>query len=815
MKKLTDLQAILRASQSQASGNFNSSISSERARLMDRYNAEAYGDEIDDRSTYLDTTARDTTEAVKPELLDIFMGGDRVVEFTPRGREDVEQAQQETDVVNHIVMELNEGYKTTLDWFHDALTQRTGYVKRYWEERLDPEIEEYADMTHDEWVMVLTQADERGDIEIVESDVNEDGRFDFKIKITPREGHHYRIEAVPPEEIVVHPEWTKLEFDDCPYVAHRRAVPVSDLVAMGFNRKQVEGLPSFDPKLDSQERNSRFSNDRSSETDYTDSAEASMRTVLVHENYIRIDRDEDGIAELLQIWTGGEQAEILKRGNKPAIEEVDAAPFNVLSPYPIPHKHYGLSVVDMMDDLQRVRTVLIRQMLDNMVQNNYADTVLDQNQMTAETVEDVQVTAPGRVIRIPGGMASMGTLPPTDMVSGSLAALEFVRSEGEQRVGVTRLGQGIDKDALNKTFGGQKALINQAQKKILLIARTFAETGFKRLFVDVHRDLRKGPMRKIAVRLRNQWVEVDPRTWKTRADMSVNVGLGTGDRDIQFERLGMILTKQEQGMAAGLVEPRHIHHTLSKMLEMSGFKDVEAFFPEPPPGPLQQEQGESPEAMLAQVEMQKTQAKTQTDMAKIQSDGEIKREQAAVDAQIAAEKLLLESRKSETDAEIEKAKLEIEAAKLQLEREKAGLEARKVELQALQADASIRTGDHAIRSDLERYEINRDEILGHVGASIGPAFDEMRAEGASAQQRIEQLNAALSETYEASKAELSEIARALSAPKQIVFDEDGRPSGVKTNYKGGAEGPAGEIVDMITKEKRLVRDADGRPAGVE
>lgn len=645
-KDISALQSILDAAQKNATGELSSSVTSHRARLMDRYYGERYGNEVKGRSDYVDTTVRDTVEGVKTEIMDIFFGGDKVCSFSPMGDEDVDAAEQETEVCNYVVNQMNDGYKVFLDWFHDALAFKNGYVKRYWEEAKKAEVEEFGDLTPDELVAVVMGASERGEVEVLEQTIDEEtGYASLKIKVTPHAAHEYRIESVPPEEIVVHPQWTRLDFEGCPFVAHKRSMTVSDLLEMGFDRKQVEALPSYANELDSEEKSQRHQTERSSETDMgDDTIEPSMREVLVYENYVRHDMDGDGIAEMLQVYSG-DNGEVLKREGKYAVEQVDCAPFNVLTPYPIPHKHYGLALAELVETDQKIHTELTRQLLDNLVGSNNPDQVVDSDQLDADAVEDLEQVGLARTIRIPGGQASVGYMFPPQLAMQSIQAIEHMRQQTEQRTGVTRLNQGLDANSINKTFSGMKALMNTAQKKVLLIARNFAETGVKRLFMDMHRDLRKGPLKRIAARLRGNFVEVDPRTWADRADMSVSVGLGTGDRDVQFQRLAMILEQQKEGLAVGMVQPENIHHTLTQMVELSGFKDVEAFFPEPGQMPPRQEQPD-PNAQFLQIEMAKAQADAQERQAKLALDQQkhaddvaIRREEIASKERIALAKL--------------------------------------------------------------------------------------------------------------------------------------------------------------------------------
>lgn len=638
--KTTDLESLLGAQQHNAVGALNGDISQTRAKLMDRYNGEPYGDEVDDRSSIVMTDIRDTVEGIKPEIMDIFTGGDNVVEFSPRGEEDVAAAKQETETCNYIFNQKNNGFMVLYSWFTDALMLKNGYVKRYWDERVTTRVEEYDELTPDEANKILVDLHVgEDDAEILEQwggpvldefgGVVEVEPIGFKIKIT-EEVKDYKVVPVPPEEVIVSPQWNSLSFVGCPFHAHKQNITVSDLIGMGFDRKQVENLPEVDEKLDSNEANARWSGEGSEESNLTNT-DVSMRTVRVYENYIRADRDGDGIAELLQVFTGGEDGSILKRNGKLAIQEVRATPFNTACPLPIPHKHYGLAISELVEDLQRLRTVLVRQMVDNIVGTNNPDVVVDEDAISETTAADLAVTQPGRVIRIPGGVQALQYLPVPNSAAQSLQGIQYVDSLREERSGVTKHGQGLNADSLKPLAEGTVAqLMSASQKKILLIARIFAETAVAPMFMDMHADLRAGPMKSIAMRLNNEWVDVDPRTWVDRADMTVNVGLGTGDRDVQFQRLAMILGQQKEAAGLGFVGPEQIHHTLAKMTELSGFKDVEAFFPDPankPPAPPEQPQSD-PAMLLAQVEMQKSENVMKAKMAELEikkMDAETKR----------------------------------------------------------------------------------------------------------------------------------------------------------------------------------------------
>lgn len=653
MAKMTtlELEGLLDRLQNSATGAFNSSIGNHRSDLMKRYLGLHYGDEVDGRSKIVDTTVRDTIEAIKPELMDIFFGGDRVVEFVPRGEEDIEAAEQETDVCNWIFQQQNDGFMILYNWITDALFQKTGYVKRYWDEQKRTEIEEYDELTPDEAALLLDELEQTSDeVEILERSggiqEDEDGLpvldkmgqpviepLYLKIRRTDT-SKRYTIVNVPPEEVIVHPQWTRVDFKGCPFVAHKRPVTVSELIQMGFNRKEVEELPTYDRKLESEEATTRFSDQEFHETEFN-STDDSMREVLVYENYVLADYDGDGIAEQLQVFTGGSSGKILKRGRKLAIEQVTDAPFEVLSPLPIPHRHYGISVAELVTDLQKLKTVMTRQLVDNIVGSNNPDMVVDQDNLTPEATMDLSYTGLGRTIRIPGGVQSAQYLQPPQTAQQSLAAIEYIDQLRENRTGVSRMNQGLDPNAIRDLAQGTvKNFMSAAQKKILMIARVFAETGYKSLFVNMHRDLRAGPVKEIAVKLNNGYVTVNPRTWRNRTDVTVSVGLGTGDRDVQMARLAQLYAEQKEGFASGLIGYEKLHHTLTKMTELAGFKDVANFWPDPQEVEQRMQmaqRNQQPDANmeLVKVEAGKVRAKAMADVQAAQ----LKAIQARLDAQ--------------------------------------------------------------------------------------------------------------------------------------------------------------------------------------
>jgi hypothetical protein len=239
--------------------------------------------------------------------------------------------------------------------------------------------------------------------------------------------------------------------------------------------------------------------------------------------------------------------------------------------------------------------------------------------------------------------------------ASSFGMVEYMDSMKEKRTGITAYNQGLDSNSLNKTATGVAQIMNASQQRIELVARTFAETGVKELFKLVHYLVRTTLTKPDIIRLRNKWVEVDPREWKARKDLSISVGLGAGNKDQQLTHLMSILNMQKEAIQIGLTSPEKIFNALAKLTQNAGFKNPEEFWTNPANNPQQQDQPEKPseaEIMIQgqlQIEQQKAQAQLQQEQVRSQNDVIIEREKIAAQAELERFKAQL---RAETDLAI-------------------------------------------------------------------------------------------------------------------------------------------------------------------
>lgn len=671
-----ELMSIIQAEIDDAIGFIESETVEQRKQALEAYLRQPYGNEVEGKSQIVTGEVAEAIDGALPSLVRIFTGSDNIVVFEPQGPRDEASAKQATDYCNWVFNRDNEGVSILHDWFKDALLQKNGILKAYWEDKEDITKERYFDLSNDELAMLMS--DET--MEIVEQDTTEFPIFDPNgmpvvdpmgvpvmgattnvVVQQKKKSGKVTIENVPPEEFLISKKARTIA--DSPFVAHRQMLTRSTLIAMGFNKKQVEGLQMGDALAYTPERVARYA---AGEQPYqTQTDDPAMQEIEVFECYIKTDIDGKGIATLVQVFYASN--EILEDAKgKEMIEEVDYVPFHSICPIPIPHKFFGNSLADRTVDLQLIKTTITRQMLDNLYLTNNARVVAVEGQVN---LDDLLTSTAGGVIRAKSPNA-VQQLVVQNVASQAFPMLQYLDTIQSKRTGVSDASQGLDPSVLQNVTAAAVASMQQAGAgKIELMARIFAETGVKSLFKGILHLLCKYQDKARLVRMRGEFVEFDPRTWANQYDVSINVGLGAGNRQEQMAMLSMVLAKQEQligqyGPANPYVSPAQYRGTLGRMVEIAGFKDSAEFYkaitPEqdqmlsnPPP----QEQQMPPEI---QALMAKTQAEIQANQAKAQADLQMQQQQMQIDMQMAQQKAGLEMQLMR----------EKELAKLQLEREK-------------------------------------------------------------------------------------------------------------------------------------------------
>lgn len=569
--------------------------SDRNADLFDRYMGELYGDEVKGRSKYVSSDVSDAIESIMPDIMDVFVGAEETFKYKPVGPEDEAAAEQETEVVENLFWQQNEGFNVLSTWFKEAMIQKVSYVRRGWVEKTRVTIDEYEDLTPEE-LMIEMIALEGQEYEILSQEQRETPMgvvTDMKVRCV-KASKEYEIEPIPQEEFFVSPRWNKLKLEGVPCCGHRRSMTRSDLISMGFDEKSLDQAQA--EAADEEQTQARFDTDGTYE-EQADSGDKSTRKLEVFEAYCYVDINDDGISELIKVWAANDGNTILQwESGEDAWEEVDGLPFHALTPIIVPHRHIGRAIAELVEPIQRAKSVLMRHTLDNLYSTNYPRPHYDENLASEHTYDDLLNPTHGAPVRTGGAMIDWKT--PQPVIGATLPVMEKLTADAEQRTGATRYNQGLDANSLNKTATGVQRIMDAGTKRLQLIARTFAETGLKELFLGIHADMRKGPVKELAMKLRGEWVNVNPREWRERTDLTVMVGMGTGDRDKKRMFYEMTGDVQRELMVSGsaLVDDEKLYNTYRGMAKTFGFSNVEAFMNDPakiePPAPQPDPQAE-------------------------------------------------------------------------------------------------------------------------------------------------------------------------------------------------------------------------------
>ena len=614
---------------------YGDEISQQRERAMEYYYGLPFGNEVEGRSQFIDSTVQDTIEWIKPSLMRVFAAGDDMVKFTPHGPEDVPMAEQASDYVNYVFTKDNPGFEILYSWFTDALLSKNGIIKVWWDETEESTREEYYDLTDIEVESIISD----DDVDVVQhteeerevgSDIGQvvETRHDLVIKRRERDGK-IKIENVPPSEFLISREAKAIP--QARFVCHRVRKTLSELREM-YPDQDLEpedlGGDEDDATFPS-ERESRFDFDNSSSFHFGASEpEEALRSYLVHESYLKTDFDGDGIAELRKVCVVGDY--VLEN------DPIDSTPFVSITPIKIPHKFFGLSVADLVMDLQLMKSTLMRNLMDNMYNMNFGRYAVLEGQAN---LDDLLTQRPGGIVRVksPNAITPL-TTPPLEPYSFQM--LEYLDGVRESRAGVSKMSQGMNENALTShtTATAVNAVMTAAQSRVELIARNFAETGVKDLMLVIYKLLYKFQDKERMVMLRNEWVPVRPDVWKDKYDCTVSVALGSGNKDQQMAHLSQMLSFAGEAMGGGLriVNEQNMYNLGAALVKAMGFQNVSDFLTDPsqiPPQPEEPSEAQmemqvkSKELDIKAAELQLKQQKIQQEYQKLAVDSRLKQEE--------------------------------------------------------------------------------------------------------------------------------------------------------------------------------------------
>lgn len=622
--------------------NYRDELSVDRIKAMEYYDGIMKDTPADpNRSKVVSRDVRSAIKKVLPSVIRTILGNDKVVEYQPVNEGDEAAAEQATDYVNFVVFPESDGYDAVQDAAHDALKLRNGIIRWWYDKKRKVQVSKHTGL--EEQALVQLVADD--DVEVLEQEAYEEQidtpqgpqpvkLYNVKIRRVSEYGCT-KLAAVPLEEFLIHPD--AISINDSPITGMKTRLRRSDLVEMGYDREKVDSFPASGSDIEEEEE--EFTRRRDA-FDENDSIVKALQEVDYYELYVKIDADDDGIAELRRMVFAGGLAEV----NLLDDEEWDEVPFADLITERRPHQREGNSVTDDMAEIQRVKTVLMRQTLDNLYWQNNQQPIVQEG--TIANPEAVLNPKFGQPIRVNQGIDVRGavgynTVP--FVAEQSFGMLSYLDQEATDRTGISDASSGMAPDALQNMTAKASAMIEAAGVgQTELMVRTFAQ-GLKRVFQGLLRLVIKHQDKPRTVRLRNQWVTFDPRQWNAEMDVTVNTGLGAGTRERDMMMMQVVGAQQEKLLAAygpvnnPYVSAENIWNSVSRGVEAAGLRTPDLYFTKPTPEQIDQLQ--KAQASKPDPEMEKVKIKAQADQQKAQLDAQLQREKMQQEAQLETQRI--------------------------------------------------------------------------------------------------------------------------------------------------------------------------------
>ena len=592
------------------------------------------------RSKVVATKCRDVVRGIKPSIQRVFLSTENPVEFVPRMPEDVPIAEQMTKYANY-KFQQNNGYRMLNDVFQDAMVKKCGIAKVMFEDKTKSEIYSYTGLSAEEFMFLA----EEDDVEVLEQTITQEIEidemgveierpiYDVKISRTVSDGD-ILITSVPPEEFFV--DRNARSIDDFFVVGHRTDMTIGDLLAMGYEEDEIQGLTGTISTMESEAEFERRG--YTIDEDDDESVDPTSKKVVVTEAYMKVDAEGLGIPQLYRFVLAGAGYKML------SYDLADEVPFAVFEIDPEPHAFFGRSLVELVQNDQDAATAMLRGVLDNVSLTNNPGLEVVEGQVS---IDDLLNNEIGRIVRVksPGAIREQ-VVPFT--AGSTLPALQYFDMLVDNKTGVSKAAQGLDPDVLQSaTATAVAATMEGAAGQAEVMARNLAEGGMRQLFRLIASTIIKNSDKEEIIRLNNQFVAVDPRVWNADMDIIVNVGLGTGRENekaaVLRETIQMQMSIwQQYGPNNGMVTMTNIRNTLADTLAAVGLKNSERYYlPVTPESEQQLIAQKQQEAMMAQQQQQqggapasdpnqaflmaeqmKAQSRVQVDMAKLQLDAQ-------------------------------------------------------------------------------------------------------------------------------------------------------------------------------------------------
>jgi len=578
MPKMSDSELLALVNEAEKDAvRYSSEFMADNEDSLMRYNGEPYGDEQEGQSQVVTSDVSDTVESDMPSLVRVFLGSKDIMTFEPATSSEADkvEAEQKTKYINWLVRNQPTSFKVLHDWIKDAEIQKMGVVKFGYEEVERTEIDEWDGMSEEELDLVNTQLHIQSNkgikVEYVEQDDNEDGTKYIKVRQTFVDKRFF-VRGVPTEDFII--SRNAVDEDDAEIIGDTALVTRGELVAAGYDESVVRMLPSVNDRDEVSTMKAIRYRDQGSDKNSEDIRHWASQLVQVFYLYVKVDYDNDGIAERRYIVKAGNV--ILEN------EQHSMVPYAINSAILMPHSAIGRGRGDIAKTHQRVSTVLTRNILNNVYNVANGRVVVNDDETN---IDDLLTVRPNGIVRTEGDPTRAVFQLQTPYIGDqALQVIQYWDSLKAQSTGNQLANQGLDADR----FGEESATRFQGMEKsgaakVELVTRVMAETGFKKLFDGMAWYVSRYQVEDLEIMILGQPMVIEPLKWVSHNNITSNVGLAAGDDETMLQNMGQLFQIMQQLKATGstVTDDKKVYNVMVKILGSMGVSRVSDFANDP------------------------------------------------------------------------------------------------------------------------------------------------------------------------------------------------------------------------------------------
>jgi hypothetical protein len=569
-----EIKTAVLHSLAQAEGYEHDELDEMRREALDYYyNRSNIAPTMPGRSAIQSSDVADMIESVVAQMMPAFES-ETLADFEPLSDEDVDQARTEGEAVNYVVMQLNDGHYQIQAAIKDALLLRNGFIKIYVEERVNVETETYEGLSEDEGNYLLANSiDNLNGVDsgatVTLKDTEQDiGTYDatVKVKTTTRK---VKVCAVDPVNMSWAQNWNSIYLKDCPFVAERDFPRRSELVEMGYPKKLVASLPpgAMDISQGGVARNPQR------EAQVYEGSEPSQDLIEVYECYTRLDRDGDGVAELLKVVVAGNT--VLE------VEDAEYVPYASGTAFLQPHRFNGLGLFDKLRYVQDQKTFTLRQWADSQNHANNPRIMAMRGMYDHDSLEQAKPAG----IAIIDSPDAIQPFPFTDVGPSCQSTLDYLDKVRSERGGASLDLITAEAQIAGDTAHGVERQMTSKEQLAAAMTRTLSETLIRTTFEMTHRALRLYQTDEMTFRSSGKFVKINPQEWPERERVVIKPGLSNAERMRRKAMLEQTVSLQMQALQSGmdgvLVTQGDLYNALLDLSQAGGLNSPDTYWTDP------------------------------------------------------------------------------------------------------------------------------------------------------------------------------------------------------------------------------------------